>query len=363
MGLSFSRSVKFGAVRFNFSGSGIGMSLGVRGMRVGTGPRGAYISGGLGGFRYRKSLNGGRQASRATASPDRPRDARVAEDVNIVATVAHDTKSVLALADSSGDALLRSMNEQRAKVPHWPFVGSAGVALFWWTGTFGDSLPSTVRIALVAGIIGVTGWTFWRDQMRRLTVLFFEPDQATSDHFARLCASIKEAAGSRKLKSIATTSRYADTKYSAGATQGLKFDDASITLGQAPGVVANVDVPLLVAGRTTLAFFPDRVLAFQGKSVGAVDYANLRAESGRLQYVESDSVPGDARVVGHTWQYVNKNGGPDRRFKNNRQLPVCAYNQLNLSTADGLDVRFLGSKDGAFDRLVASLHSVRKAEP
>ena len=31
MGLSFSRSVKFGAVRFNFSGSGIGMSVGVPG--------------------------------------------------------------------------------------------------------------------------------------------------------------------------------------------------------------------------------------------------------------------------------------------------------------------------------------------
>jgi len=57
MGLSFSRSVKFGAVRFNFSGSGIGMSVGIPGLRIGTGPRGAYISGGMGGFRYRKSLN------------------------------------------------------------------------------------------------------------------------------------------------------------------------------------------------------------------------------------------------------------------------------------------------------------------
>lgn len=38
MGLSFSRSEKFGAVRFNFSGSGIGMSVGIPGLRIGTGP-------------------------------------------------------------------------------------------------------------------------------------------------------------------------------------------------------------------------------------------------------------------------------------------------------------------------------------
>jgi len=56
MGVSFAKSVKFGAVRFNFSGSGIGMSVGIPGLRIGTGPRGAYIGGGMAGFRYRRSL-------------------------------------------------------------------------------------------------------------------------------------------------------------------------------------------------------------------------------------------------------------------------------------------------------------------
>jgi len=47
MGVSFAKSVKFGAVRFNFSGSGIGISVGIPGLRIGTGPRGAYIGGGM----------------------------------------------------------------------------------------------------------------------------------------------------------------------------------------------------------------------------------------------------------------------------------------------------------------------------
>ena len=38
MGVSFSKSIKFGAVRFNLSGSGIGVSVGIPGLRIGTNP-------------------------------------------------------------------------------------------------------------------------------------------------------------------------------------------------------------------------------------------------------------------------------------------------------------------------------------
>jgi len=362
MGLSFSRSVKFGAVRFNFSGSGIGMSVGIPGLRIGTGPRGAYISGGMGGFRYRKSLNA-RQPVGATPvpTPRYPRDVQVVADANIIATVEHETKSVLELGDSTSDALLQSMNEQRAKFPRWPIVAIVVSLLFYMLYPASETWPSFIRLTAFVIGVGFVGWVYWRDQMRKLTVLFYEPDQATSDLFERLSGAVSHAATARKLKSITTTSRYADTKYSAGASQGLKFGAASLTLGQAPGIIANIQVPILTAERTTLAFFPDRILAFQGKSVGAVDYKRLQGVSEFVRYIESESVPSDAHIIDRTWQYVNKKGGPDRRFKNNRQLPICAYSQFNLSTPDGLDVRFLGSKEGGFDGLEQALAAIRTA--
>lgn len=362
MGLSFSRSVKFGAVRFNFSGSGIGMSVGVPGLRIGTGPRGAYISGGVGGFRYRKSLNVRQPAAaQPVVRPGRTQDAQVVADTNIVSTVEHETKSVLELSDSTSDALLQSMNEQRAKHPLWPIVTVTVLLLCYVLYPASETWPSFIRSMAFIISVALISWVYWRDQMSKLTVLFYEPDQATSDLFERLSGAISHAAAAHKLKSIVTTSSYADTKYSAGATQGLKFGAASLTLGQAPGVVANIPVPVLTAERTTLAFFPDRVLAFQGKSVGAVDYARLQGISEFVRYIESDSVPSDARIIDQTWQYVNKKGGPDKRFKNNRQLPICAYNQLNLSTPDGLDIRFLSSKEGSFDALADALRAVRMA--
>lgn len=92
MGLSFAKSVKFGAVRFNFSGGGIGVSVGVPGLRIGTGPRGAYIGGGMGGFRYRKSLGTNSPPSRVPdqqriTQPSSPGQGTISSmDANVVAT-------------------------------------------------------------------------------------------------------------------------------------------------------------------------------------------------------------------------------------------------------------------------------------
>lgn len=57
MGWYLRKSVKFGPLRVNFSKSGIGYSLGIKGARIGTGPRGPYIAGGRYGVYYRQSLN------------------------------------------------------------------------------------------------------------------------------------------------------------------------------------------------------------------------------------------------------------------------------------------------------------------
>lgn len=71
-------------------------------------------------------------------------------------------------------------------------------------------------------------------------------------------------------------------------------------------------------------------------SVGAVSYRTLDVSVTRQQFIEESGVPGVATVVGHTWRYVNRSGGPDRRFSNNPQLPICMYDELHFRTASAL---------------------------
>jgi hypothetical protein len=361
LGLTFSRSVRFGPVRFNFSGSGIGVSTGIKGLRIGTGPRGAYISAGRGGFRYRASLGGGRPVQTAPAMPVVSPSGNVSvpeASSNIIATQQHDTLSVLSLSDSNSDALLAAMNEQAKKTEWWPFLGGGLLLLLVWANQFMANWPAWVVLALFAAAALATGWLRHTEKLKRLTVLFFEPDDHAANAFAALVASTKGALNVRKLQSVMETATYADKKYQAGATRGLKLGKASVSLGQAPGVLANIDVPILTSGRTTFAFYPDRVLAFQNKVVGAMNYRDLQATSSPSTFIEMESLPSDATVVDRTWQYVNKKGGPDKRFKNNRQYPVCQYNQLRFASPRGLDVRFQASRAGAFDEFVGAIQGV-----
>jgi hypothetical protein len=91
-------------------------------------------------------------------------------------------------------------------------------------------------------------------------------------------------------------------------------------------------------GKQTLYFFPDRILVFEGPEVGAVSYDSVSVVLGQTRFVEENGVPADAQIVDSTWRYVNKNGTPDRRFNNNRELPVVLYSQIRISSPAGLNI-------------------------
>src|SRR5690349_13410924 len=57
MGFFFRKSIKFGPIRLNLSKSGIGVSGGITGARISTGPRGTYVNLGRKGVYYRKKIS------------------------------------------------------------------------------------------------------------------------------------------------------------------------------------------------------------------------------------------------------------------------------------------------------------------
>jgi len=67
MGLYLRKSFRAGPIRFNVSRSGIGVSGGVKGARLGSGPRGTYIHGGRYGLYYRKNLKSPNSQNRANS--------------------------------------------------------------------------------------------------------------------------------------------------------------------------------------------------------------------------------------------------------------------------------------------------------
>lgn len=57
MGFYLRKGLNLGLLRINFSKSGVGLSFGVKGLRIGSGPNGNYVHAGRKGIYYKKSLS------------------------------------------------------------------------------------------------------------------------------------------------------------------------------------------------------------------------------------------------------------------------------------------------------------------
>ncbi|MFE8147158.1 DUF4236 domain-containing protein [Brenneria goodwinii] len=99
----------------------------------------------------------------------------------------------------------------------------------------------------------------------------------------------------------------------------------------------------------------DDILLYPGVAVipradGAfalIDLRELQISAEHRGFHEEDGVPSDASIAGHTWAKTNKNGSPDRRFKDNYQIPICIYGNITFQSQTGVTEEYMVSNADA----------------
>ncbi len=92
-----------------------------------------------------------------------------------------------------------------------------------------------------------------------------------------------------------------------------------------------------------------------------IEFAEVDLKVERISFHEQQAVPADARQIGTTWAKTNKDGSPDRRFRDNFAIPVMEYAQLTLRSPAGLNEEYILSNVSAAENLVAAWTAVRDA--
>jgi len=363
MGIYLRKSVRVGPFRFNLSGSGVGVSVGVPGFRVGSGPRGNYVQMGAHGIYYRASLNAHHRPAAMPRPVRGPSPGAHLPDLDRTHAPLQEIESgdVAQMVDSSSKALLDEISGKQRAIRLWPIVFFLGIAAVG--GTVWAHWPQWATI--VVGVVGVLAMVAaaLRDTLRKTAVVFYDLDAGTEHAYQVLHDVAEKMAGSRGLWHIEAEGAVRDRKYHAGASTLMRRKPTFINK-QAPGYLkTNVATFALGVGRQTLHFFPDRILVYDRSGVGAVAYRDLRLNVHPTRFIENGGAPSDATVVGQTWQYVNKNGGPDRRFKNNHQLPVCLYDEMALTSASGLNELVQFSRAGVAGAFAPTIAALARALP
>lgn len=156
--------------------------------------------------------------------------------------------------------------------------------------------------------------------------------------------------------------------------RGERFVDQSLTRKGGAGVTSLIDTePMLVGtfpskyfhmnfqpltfvmGQSFLHFLPEELVLVSSEGQSwFLPYSGLsyRKKTGIRLGIPA---PTWAQPVGYVWQYMNKDGSPDRRYNNNAQIPQYQAWELDFSLGQGITIDTAFLDQNSLDRFITAL--------
>lgn len=324
MGFYIRKSIRMGPVRLNLSKSGLGVSTGVTGFRVGMNGRGTYVHMGRGGLYYRKQLSWTARPAGTTRSPQPPRSGQIVEPGNSNILFTENLAQPLEVQSTNADekALLAHFRDRKEWT--WLILFTGGLGLM---SSFG-SITWTLGFCLVALMLFLL-----HVRQAQRDVLIYDLDDQAIERFQAVVEAFSRFFCSKRMWLYEERTGISDWKRNAGATELVKRRLAVALPDGDPRVRTNISIPCLSSGAERIFFLPDTVVVRNGSSLGAYRYADLEFTIGTKVFIEEQGAPSDAQIVGQAWRFSRRDGGPDGRFSNNRQYPKCLYQSVQVALA------------------------------
>lgn len=216
----------------------------------------------------------------------------------------------------------------------------------------GLSWHRTTSVILILAILGLAAFFFSREAGLAALCVFvaaavfkvivlatmgvslkYKMDQNWRNFANTRMAPFTYMSKSKRLWEVTSSSGGYDRKYHAGCSVQVQRKDIRVVYSVPFPFKPSVNAYTLYLPGLKFVFLPDCVYLIHGSSCEALHYEHIKWSSSMTVFVESNA-PEDSQVVGQTWQYVNKKGGPDRRFSYNPMLVECSYGQLEVNFAN-----------------------------
>lgn len=335
MGFRFRKSINLGGgLRINLSKSGVGYSWGTKGYRVtrsarGTTTRTVSIPGT--GISY-SHTNGKSRRKSGNATYNRQNHQIPSGNINSMPVESTNVYGTRVIENSVASEMVSDgLEDMLAEAGRILKLNKCFKIIFWITLISGLFLQWLWILSIIIAIFIL----IFKNKVKIDLDYVIEADQLPIIE-ENLKKYIKVAKSSDVWR-VTQKNSVIDRKYTSGASTTINRISCKTSNAVPYPFKTNVDTISFKTINETLLFLPDKLLIIQGEKIGALSYADITATFKTTRFIENGHVPNDAKIVGHTWQYVNKSGGPDKRFKDNRQLPICLYGEVELKSLSGLN--------------------------
>lgn len=312
MGIRFRKSINLGkGFRINMSKSGPGFSWGGKGFRVTKKANGgfrttAYIPGT--GLSYQKDfsnpLAGGHKKNTKKENKNIKDDTREARDFGL------DFKNL----ESTG--FKDVIDEAGVKYP----LRKIGLPIF----ILGIVLTFIQPYLVVIAIIGALMYFYKKESPVEIEYDFEGDAGEEYDLTNKLLAGILES-----------DRVWLVTGLEADVDRNVITDRLELRVkeGLKEGISTNVKTYSLIAGDLALSFLPDALLINKNGVNKAIDYKDLEVDLRSENFLEEERVA-DATFIEETYLHTNKDGSPDKRYKENPVLNLVEYGILEMKNKD-----------------------------
>lgn len=324
MGFRYRKSINLGGgFRINISKSGVGYSWGVPGYRrtkTATGRvRKTYSIPGT-GLSYVDESGKSKPRNNKPASNSIP--SLVSENVEDIQTIENADISNFKSAEYSD---LLSSIERILKLNNFStalcitLILSPLSPFFVFTGLIGVLIKAYVKIGCKIDMM-------------------YEFDDHTETLYKKRLDALKLLTNSSMIWNVTQSAKVINQKVAAGANREVSRTRSSFRVDLPFYLNTNCNVVRLKNTKEDILFLPDKILINSKNKLGAIGYDDVDFKVSSVNFIESEPVPKDAKIIDYTWQYVNKNGSPDKRYKNNKKIPKCLYGTLSITSNSGLNM-------------------------
>jgi hypothetical protein len=248
---------------------------------------------------------------------------------------------------SSSKELVNQLRSKQKRLPVWTLA-----VLFSLIPKFGIFI-SILLVPLLYFIV---------DKPRKTTLLYYDIAPEAEENVQLFFRNFNELATCHSAWYVVSEQKVDVVKYNAGASWLVKRRRLKIQYRVPPLLKTNILVPCLFLGKQKLYFLPDQVLIQKHSNISSIPYSKLTILQKNVKFIEEQRIAPESKKVGRTWRFVNIDGGPDRRFKYNRELPMLLYSELSLKSTNVIDAVILLSKPDVGSQLERAIHSYASSD-